>query len=147
MNIHHRARSGTLVRAFPLFGQATELIIQIISPFLGSLRPLVAILGEGQLVRIIVRILHKISTRKYLLRTTSASIIFILKSILAKVRRLLIFGLKHKAKIPLIIIYIIGVMFLAVVHLAGKHRAPLFVGEGIAYVQVFVRSLHYRKFT
>jgi len=61
MNIHHRARSGTLVRAFPLLGQTAELIIQIISPFLGSLRPLVAILGEDQLVRVIVCIFHKIS--------------------------------------------------------------------------------------
>ena len=62
MNIHHRTRSSTLVRAFPLFGEATEFVIQIISPFLGSLCPLVAILGEDQLVRSVVCVFHKISS-------------------------------------------------------------------------------------
>ena len=123
--LHERGLAGQRgrVRAFSLFRQAAQIVIQVVAPLRGALGAPVAVLREGQAVGIVVGVSRVVRSRQLLPDAASAGIVAILEGIAVEVGILLVHRLQDEAELAEVVVDVVGVVCLAALQLAGEHDA------------------------
>lgn len=106
----HRVGGGVLPGALSLLCQPPESVIQVVRPLGRGLRAPVAVLREGRQPGVVVHVMHRLRTGKFLVDAVPLPVIPVLESVQLQVSALLVHRLQHEPKVAQVVIRRIGVV-------------------------------------